>query len=84
MRAAATQGYDVVHNFVGGGEVDDHTLGFVGSAILEDLCASKVVFVKVANIGEIESACNREGHRCAGNLDDWVGGNRRSEDQRGQ
>ena len=73
FRAAATQGYDVVHNLVGGRDVDYRTLGFVGSVSLEVLCTGKVVFVKAANIGQVEPARNRKGRRPTGNPDDWAG-----------
>ena len=56
----------------------------MGSASLEVLCAGKVMFVKVANVGKVETARNREGHRSAANLDNGVGGNGQSEEQSGQ
>ena len=78
-RAATTQGYDIVNNLVGYRYVDYRTLGYVGIASLEVPCTGKVVFVKAANVGEVEPARNRKCHRSEGNLDDWVGGNDQSE-----
>jgi len=67
-------------NLVVGSAADDRTLGFVRSARLEVLCAGEVVFVRAANVGEIDAACNRKRHRSTANLDDWVGGNDESEE----
>lgn len=82
-RAAATHSYVVAHNLIGGGDAEDRTLDFVGSAPrLEVLCAGKVMFVKASNVGEVEAACNRKGNESEANLDDWVGRNDQSEEQR--